>query len=66
METNRIEYKQQLTHFIEKEVIAFLNYKEGGILYVGKQHNGVIKGLENADETALILKDKIKHNISLK
>lgn len=64
METNRIEYKQQLTHFIEKEVIAFLNYKEGGILYVGMQNNGVITGLQNADETALVLKDKFKHNIS--
>ena len=34
-ETNRIEYKQQLTEDFEQEVIAFLNYKEGGIIYVG-------------------------------
>ena len=31
-ETNRIEYKRELTPEldIEKEVVAFLNYKEGG------------------------------------
>ena len=28
-ETNRIEYKQQLTEDLEKEAIAFLNYHEG-------------------------------------
>jgi hypothetical protein len=33
-ETNRIEYKQELSAKldIEKEVIAFLNYHEGGII----------------------------------
>ena len=34
-ETNRIEYKEQLNEDFELEVIAFLNYKEGGIIYVG-------------------------------
>lgn len=64
METNRIEYKQQLTKFIEKEVIAFLNYKEGGLLYIGLQDNGDVIGVQNIDETALVLKDKFKNNIS--
>ena len=33
-ETNRIEFKRELTDKldIEKEVIAFLNYREGGII----------------------------------
>ena len=33
-ETNRIEYKRELTSEldIEKEVVAFLNYKEGGYI----------------------------------
>jgi len=36
-ETNRIEYKRELTSEldIEKEVVAFLNYKEGGYIYIG-------------------------------
>lgn len=64
METNRIEYKKQLTSFIEKEIIAFLNYKDGGVLYIGIQNNGTVIGVQNVDELALILKDKLKHNIS--
>ena len=31
-ETNRIEYKRELSDGLEKEVIAFLNYREGGII----------------------------------
>ena len=36
-ETNRIEYKIEYNSDIdiEKEVIAFLNYKEGGYVYFG-------------------------------
>ena len=30
-ETNRIEYKQELTDDLEKEAVAFLNYPEGGV-----------------------------------
>lgn len=33
-ETNRIEYKQQLTDDLEKEAVAFLNYPEGGVIYM--------------------------------
>lgn len=36
-ETNRIEFKEKLTKDLdlEKEVIAFLNYNEGGFIYIG-------------------------------
>jgi predicted HTH transcriptional regulator len=34
-ENNRIEYKQQLTNDLEKEATAFLNYHEGGVMYIG-------------------------------
>jgi ATP-dependent DNA helicase RecG len=36
-EINRIEYKAQLTKDLdlEKEVVAFLNYLEGGLVYIG-------------------------------
>lgn len=35
-ETNRIEYKRELNADldIEKEVVAFLNYHEGGLIYI--------------------------------
>ena len=36
-ETNRIEFKRELTRDldIEREVVAFLNYHEGGVVYDG-------------------------------
>ncbi len=65
-ETNRIEYKQELTPEldIEKEVIAFLNYKEGGYIYIGIDKDGDVIGVDDADDCMLKLKDRIKHNIS--
>lgn len=66
METNRIEYKRELTPDldIEKEVISFLNYKEGGYIYIGIDNDGTIVGVEDADECMLRLKGRIKNNIS--
>ena len=48
-ETNRIEYKRELTSEldIEKEVVAFLNYKEGGYIYIGIDKDGSIVGVSN-------------------
>ena len=48
-ETNRIENKEQLNEDFEQEVIAFLNYKEGGIIYVGINKNGQVVGVEDVD-----------------
>ena len=62
-ETNRIENKEQLNEEFEQEVIAFLNYKEGGIIYVGINKNGQVVGVENTDLTQLQIKDRIKNNI---
>ncbi|MDD3772498.1 MAG: ATP-binding protein, partial [Weeksellaceae bacterium] len=65
-ETNRIEYKQELNNDvdIEKEVIAFLNYHEGGIIYIGIDKKGNTFGVADVDGDMLKLKDRIKHNIS--
>lgn len=62
-ETNRIEYKRELTDGLEKEVIAFLNYREGGILYIGIDKEGNIYGLADADGDQLKIKDRLKNNI---
>ena len=62
-ETNRIENKEQLNEDFEQEVIAFLNYKEGGIIYVGVRKNGQVVGLKDVDLTQLQIKDRIKNNI---
>ena len=65
-ETTRIENKAALTPEldIEKEVIAFLNYKEGGFIYIGVDKNGHSVGVDDVDDCMLKLKDRIKNNIS--
>lgn len=62
-ETNRIENKEQLNKDFEEEVIAFLNYREGGTIYVGIRKNGKVVGIEDVDLTQLQIKDRIKNNI---
>jgi len=65
-ETNRIEYKQELNNEvdIEKEVIAFLNYHEGGVIYIGIDKMGNTVGVVDMDGDMLKVKDRIKNNIS--
>lgn len=62
-ETNRIENKEQLNEDFEQEVIAFLNYREGGLIYVGINKNGQVIGIKDVDLTQLQIKDRIKNNI---
>lgn len=62
-ETNRIENKEILNEDFEQEVIAFLNYREGGTIYVGVRKDGKVVGVEDIDLTQLQIKDKIKNNI---
>ncbi|MGQ1891175.1 RNA-binding domain-containing protein [Thermophagus sp. OGC60D27] len=65
-ETNRIEYKAQLTKDLdlEKEVVAFLNYHEGGLVYIGIDKNGNTLGVSDPDADMLNIKDRIKNNIA--
>lgn len=65
-ETNRIEYKQALTDDLdlEKEVVAFLNYREGGMIYVGIDKKGKPVGVADIDGDMLKIKDRIRNNIS--
>ena len=65
-ETNRIEFKRELTREldIEKEVVAFLNYREGGIIYIGIDDSGVAVGVPDIDGDMLKIKDRIRMGIS--
>lgn len=65
-ETNRIEYKSALTKDLdlEKEVVAFLNCREGGLIYIGIDKTGKVLGVKDTDGDALKIKDRIKNNIS--
>ena len=46
---------------IEKEVIAFLNYHEGGIFYIGIDKKGNTVGVADMNRDMLKLKDRIKN-----
>jgi len=64
-ESNRIELKSELNDKLEKGVVSFLNYRDGGIIYIGVddvKHSVV--GVTNADSLQLQIKDRIKNNIS--
>lgn len=65
IETNRIEFKRQLTRDldIEKEVVAFLNYREGGIIYIGIDDNGRPVENANLDNDILSIKNRLRDNI---
>lgn len=63
IETNRVENKELLNEDFEQEVIAFLNYREGGTIYVGIRKNGQVIGIEDVDLKQLQIKDRIKNNI---
>ena len=62
-ESNRIEYKRELTESLEKEVVAFLNYHDGGVIYLGIDRDGEVLGLLDADAVQLAVKDRLKNNI---
>ncbi len=62
-ESDRVEFKRELTDKLEREIVAFLNNREGGVLYIGLDDNARPVGLENADELQLKIADKIKNNI---
>lgn len=62
-ESNRIEYKRELSGGLEKEVVAFLNAWEGGIIYIGIDDKSVVGDLSEIDDIQLRIKDRLKNNI---
>ena len=65
-ESNRIEFKRELTREldIEREVIAFLNYREGGTIYIGIDDAGTPVGVQDIDSDMLKIKDRIRMGVS--
>ena len=64
-ETNRIEFKRELTRDLdlEREVVAFLNYREGGVIYIGIDKEGKPVGVQDIDGDMLKIKDRIRNGI---
>jgi predicted HTH transcriptional regulator len=63
-ENTRIELKRELTKKFENEAIAFLNYNEGGVIYIGIDDDGTVHGVSDPDGEMLKIKDRLKNNIS--
>jgi len=62
-ESGRIEYKRELTDRLEREVVAFLNSGDGGVIYIGIDKNGEVFGVNDPDAVQLAIKDRLKNNI---
>jgi len=62
-ETNRIEYKQILTDDFERQVVAFLNYAQGGEIYIGIDKHRKVVGVAEIDLVQQKIVDRIKNNI---
>ena len=62
-ESERIEYKSQMTDDIYKEVIAFAN-TDGGVIYLGVDDKGNPIGIDNVDETYTRLTNGIRDAIA--
>ncbi|MDR2571130.1 MAG: putative DNA binding domain-containing protein [Oscillospiraceae bacterium] len=63
IESDRVECKRELSDKFERAVVAFLNSKEGGLIYIGVEDNGEVIGINNADAVQLAVVDRIKNNI---
>ena len=62
-ETNLIEFKRELTNELEKEIVAFLNSRQGGVLSIGIDKEGHVVGVNDLDGDMLKIKDRLKNNI---
>lgn len=62
-ETNNIEFKREYTADIKKEVMAFAN-SDGGVIYIGRDNDGIIYPLPNINETLTQITNSIRDGIS--
>lgn len=62
-ESSRVEFKVTLNDKLEKEIVAFLNNREGGVLYIGIDDKGCPVENPELDSMQLKIADRIKDNI---
>ena len=62
-EDHRTEYKLKLTDQLEKEVVGFLNAREGGTIYIGVSDDGQVVGVDEIDVVQRKVIDRIRNNI---
>lgn len=62
-ESQRVELKRELSDKLEKEIVAFLNSREGGVIYIGVDDDGSAIDNLSLDDIQLKAADRIKNNI---
>ena len=62
-ESQHLEFKSELTDSLEREVVGFLNSREGGRMLIGVNDDGDVIGLSDVHADQLRIKDRLKHNI---
>ena len=58
-ESQHLEYKRELTDALEREVVGFLNSREGGRILLGVDDEGKILGLVDPDGDQLKIKNSM-------
>lgn len=48
-ESQHLEYKREVTDTLEREVVGFLNSREGGRILIGMDDVGTLLGLPDPD-----------------
>ena len=59
-ESNRVELKEKLNEKLEREICAFLNNREGGVLYIGVADDGSVVGVSDADALQKKVAERIR------
>ena len=61
-ETETVELKRAVSKDFVKEVVAFLNTRDGTI-YIGVDDNGKVVGISNVDKVMRVIRDIIRDQI---
>jgi len=62
-ENHRTELKLKLTDQLEKQVVGFLNSREGGDIFIGVSDDGQVVGVDDIDSVQRKVIDRIRNNI---
>ena len=62
-ENHRTEFKLKLTDQLEKQVVGFLNSREGGHIFIGDTDDGQAVGVDDIDSVQRKVIDRIRNNI---
>ena len=59
-ENHRTEFKLKLTDQLEKQVVGFLNSREGGDIFIGVTDDGQVVGVDDIDSVQLKIIDRLE------